>query len=283
MKIIEIEQGSPEWHCFRSEGIGSSDISALMGVSRFKNVSELYEEKVNKASSNKKNWATEKGHEVEATVRSHLEKERNIKYSPICGTNEEHPIIRGSFDGFDLSGKYPPLEIKFVGAQKHMEAKCGKIPYDYLPQIHWLMLVSGEKKLEYCSWNDDDLVTVIVEYDQLYAEKMKEKALTFWHDHILTKIPPVQVNQELQSLFDQYRLIRDSINLYEKELDIVKDKLSKLVSSSEPVSYNGITAGWYERQGSIDWQKVARSFNPTIEDNYLVQFKKIGSKYFQVR
>ncbi len=44
MKIIDLEQGTPEWLEWRKNGIGSSDIATIMGANPYQTPYQLWEE-----------------------------------------------------------------------------------------------------------------------------------------------------------------------------------------------------------------------------------------------
>ena len=45
MNIVELDQRSDNWHRWRTNGVGASDICVLMGSSPYKSPYQLWEEK----------------------------------------------------------------------------------------------------------------------------------------------------------------------------------------------------------------------------------------------
>ena len=83
MKIVgELKQNTPEWHQFRSEGIGASEANIIMGASKFKTPRELWFDKVYGQRKEEKeyNFITEKGHKLEAKARPLFEMEMDADF-----------------------------------------------------------------------------------------------------------------------------------------------------------------------------------------------------------
>ncbi len=65
---ISLEQGTPEWHEYRSMHIGASDAPIIMGVSPWRNVKQLYNEKMG-LHNTRSTPAMQRGVEMEPQAR----------------------------------------------------------------------------------------------------------------------------------------------------------------------------------------------------------------------
>lgn len=84
----------------------------------------------------------------------------------------------GLGDGIGLEIKCPNLDT-FVGYARNP----GKVPADYVPQIHWSMVVTGFKRWDFFAWHPDDAarpVHIEVEWND-YTNAMAE-AMEKFHD-----------------------------------------------------------------------------------------------------
>ncbi|EGR4213379.1 YqaJ viral recombinase family protein [Vibrio metoecus] len=110
----DIRQGSPEWEAWRNEdnGVGSSDVSVIVGKSKYKSCWRLWAEKrglvpLKNLSANPN---VRRGKRLEASVRLTVEKVLNKKLNVCCGHDKSSPWRKASFDGvFD---DLIPVEIK---------------------------------------------------------------------------------------------------------------------------------------------------------------------------
>ena len=111
---IEFEQKTDEWHIWRSQGVGSSDISVLRDNHPEKTRWLLWAEKKGliTPSNVDKNPNVRRGVINESRVRSWLNKRLNQEATVICGYDDEYPWRRASFDAiYDDQGPIP-AEIK---------------------------------------------------------------------------------------------------------------------------------------------------------------------------
>ncbi len=115
----------------RKEGLGASDIAAVLGLSPYKSKHELIKEKMSKEITADElaigeNINVRKGHDLEPLIidkfsdaTGHLTVKPTAQYRMI-----DHPHIKINFDGVaDIVGHYIPVEIKFVSArgEKHYD------------------------------------------------------------------------------------------------------------------------------------------------------------------
>ena len=70
--IIDLEQGTPAWLEWRSQGIGASDAPTIMGENPWKRAADLLDEKCGKLKSNS-NAAMVRGSALEPEARRRFE------------------------------------------------------------------------------------------------------------------------------------------------------------------------------------------------------------------
>lgn len=162
-KIIEAQQGSPEWHKFRATSFGASEASAMLGISSYKTRSQLLKEKatglvpeVDAATQAR----FDRGHEYEAIARPWAEE--------IVGEDLYPVTLAMDIDGITLSASMDGLTmLEDVGWEhKTMNSKLaaslseGVIPDEYHPQLEQQMLVSGAEKIMFMasSGNQDEMM-----------------------------------------------------------------------------------------------------------------------------
>lgn len=178
---MELEHGSQDWLLWRTRGIGSSDAPVLAGVSPWKDVYELWSEKVTGESKVKDNWAMQRGRDLEAVARDIFEFEYGCLVPPRNLVHPKYAFIKASLDGLCEAENYL-VEFKAPGKADLELAKLGVIPDKYYAQVQWQLLVSGCKFGMYvCYDGKTSLYPVKVFPNQRYIKNLVRLARWFWH------------------------------------------------------------------------------------------------------
>lgn len=189
-----MEQGSNAWLEWRRQGIGSSDAPIIMGVSPYTTRRELYEIKVGERVQPENEYITQKGHRLEPIARAHYELISGKDFPPKIGIHAAYPFLRASFDGWN-DEENTGLEIKFVGAQDFEDAKAGKVPERYYPQVQHQLLVSGGRKVVYFAFNGKEGAAVDVYPDIEYIKCLFGELVYFWR-LIESRTPPEEIARD---------------------------------------------------------------------------------------
>ena len=177
MKIIELEQGTDEWHDWRKEGIGASEAPMVLGISTYKTSHKLWQEKTGIVETkDENNFVFEKGKSIEAKARAHFELMNDKDCPPICMEMTEYPFIRASLDGYNAKENFA-LEIKYVGK----DAMEDVIPAHHMAQLQHQMMVCGANDITYIRSNDGvKFKADVVKRDNAYLDNLLSKELSFW-------------------------------------------------------------------------------------------------------
>ena len=150
MKVLNIIQGSPEWHAHRATAFNAGDAPAMMGVSKYKSRAQLIKERatgiipeVDDAIQRRFN----DGHRFEALARPLAEAIIGEELSPITGVEGKYSA---SFDGitFDQSAIFEHKTLnKEISAALCAEGVTEDLDIQYLVQMEHQLMVSGA---EYC-------------------------------------------------------------------------------------------------------------------------------------
>ena len=189
MRIIELSQGSLEWHEHRAKYLGASEISAVLGVSPWEKPKDLFLKKIGYVKENissDKQKLFDKGHSKEIIARDKYELQTLKKFHPMVILNDGYPYLSASLDGLSDDGEL--IEIKYLGLEDYLNVVLGiKIPDKYIPQVQCQMLLAGVDKMTFIGINEsDDIATMTVEKDSLFICDMISKADIFW-GKVLTK------------------------------------------------------------------------------------------------
>lgn len=162
MQLVNLVQGSPEWHAHRAQHFNASDAPAMMGASSYKTRSELIKElatgivpEVDAATQRRFN----DGHQFEALARPLAEKIIGEDLSPCVGTRGKYSA---SFDGLtfmnDTAFEHKTLNSTLRGV---MEAGCtgADLPLQYRVQMEQQAMVSGAERILFMAskWTPEGL------------------------------------------------------------------------------------------------------------------------------
>ena len=184
-------------------GIGGSDVAAILGISLFRTARDLYDDKLNIASAadDAGNWvALEMGHLLEPLVARIFAKKTGLEVFQIkkMFQHPQHPFMLADVDYFVRlpNGKIAILEIKTTNynAKDHWW-KDGEecVPVYYETQGRHYMAVMDIDEIFYCCLygnNEDEVIIRHLYRDREYEQEMIYLEREFWHNHILTRIPP---------------------------------------------------------------------------------------------
>lgn len=259
MKILKLEQNTPEWHLFRREHIGASDCPIVMGKSPYKNPLQLWEEKITGKSGYQSN-AMKRGSELEATVRDWYSSSYE-KIEPAVIQSSENDFMIASIDGMSKDKK-TIVEIKCPGEKVYDEIKHGKIPEYYKWQIQHQLAVSGGDGCVLLVYNGtDDPLHFVIESDLEMQEKLIDEEKAFYQSMLEFTPPkgsdiPIQRDdkdwrQAAKAWIDAKAVLDASI---EHEA-ICRDAL-KYLCENKPCEGAGITVKRYFAKGAVDYAKI---------------------------
>lgn len=169
-----MEQGTDEWLQWRKQGVGGSEVAAILGKCPYKTELQLWREKRGKVE---KVWAQQmhKGHEVENQVRAAYEFATGMDFPPAL---MEAGFMRVSLDGWNAENK-KGIEIKYCGLEK-MEQD---VPEHHMIQMQYQMFVAGVDDWTYIRSNDGiTFKATHIKANPEYQKWIVECVRTFWHN-----------------------------------------------------------------------------------------------------
>jgi len=178
MKIINLEQNTPEWLSFRRSHIGASDAPVIMGANPYKSLKRLWRDKV-LGEKEKDNPMMSWGRDQEANARIHFEISHQCAVLPQVVVHPEHSWMSASLDGLDIGQEFI-VEIKCPGEKNHTLAKNGIIPAHYVPQLQHQLACTGLEDAFYYSFDGYSGVSIHLKRDDEYIKKMIDEEFKFW-------------------------------------------------------------------------------------------------------
>lgn len=191
-----------EWLEYRRLGIGGSDAAAVLGISPFRTARDLYYDKLNIATADDdENWvAKEMGNLLEPLVAKIFARKTGLKiYQRKCMF--QHPLYSWMLADLDYLVELPDgtiaiLEIKTTNynAKDHWWYNGKEIvPVYYESQGRHYMAVMNIDRVYFCCLygnNEDESIIRHIDRDMDYEAELIEMERCFWHDNVLSKVPP---------------------------------------------------------------------------------------------
>lgn len=275
-----MNQQGREWHEWRRQGIGSSQVASIMGCGKYRTELELYEEKISPIPEEEKSsYILEKGKRSEPKARAMFEFMRGIEFPPALVVMDGYPFMRASLDGWNKEFNQI-VEFKYVGRDK------GMIPDHHRAQIQYQLLITGAQVCWYQAYDfKDEVVTLHPLIQELpaanYQAVMFEKCKFFWR-RVLERNPPPAKDEDFKPLkhpdlpkfLQKWKQLGVQIDELQKERDNIEQWAKGLVT--EPRMWaDGIQFIRQTRRGGIDYDKI-----PQLDGVDLEPYRKPDSKEF---
>lgn len=143
--ILEVKQGSQEWHAARDTHFCASDAPAMMGASKYKTRADLLKEKAlgtTEAVSPEKQVLFDRGHAAEASIRAHVASILGDELFPVV---LEEGRLLSSLDGITMDDE-TVFEHKLWSDALAAQIKAGELEPHYYWQLEQQLHVSGAKR-----------------------------------------------------------------------------------------------------------------------------------------
>ena len=191
--------GSPEareeWLKLRRQGIGGSDIAALVGVNPFKSAIDVFLDKTGRGAVVEENEKMKWGKLLEDPVAQEYATVNNYKVqrcnailqhteSPVCLANIDRLILKEN-TGYDTNGI---LEVKTTSYAPAWEGGC--IPDMYALQLQWYLGITGLAWGQFATLVQGQNLIIPPQVSRQLWDHLRLIAERFWQDNVLKNVPP---------------------------------------------------------------------------------------------
>lgn len=289
----------------RSTYLGSADIAAIMRVSKWRTRLDTYLSKVEPVASNVIDPYRERifrrGHKLEPYILEMIVDAlrdaghqvemvaRNQRYR-----HPEHPFLAAEIDGeLIVDGVHVNAEAKSVNRRNHDEwgeEGTDQIPVYYAAQVAFAQAITGRR----ATWVGaifglDDVVMYHLPADDELNATLIGEAVSFWHDHIVPRIPPepetlvdlarmyrtsgpppVEATPEVAWAARRLMEIRAERSRLEKEAEVAEFEIGAYMGESDTLMWQGkkILGFKHEARILVDGKRLQRE-QSDIYDQYL--------------
>ena len=304
MKTILKPTTHEEWLKMREEGIGASEVAAILGLSPWETPFSLWLKKTHQVPPTEETDAMRRGHYLEDAVVQwwmHETGEQVIKASAadIIYVHPQFPYMRVTPDRI-VKGRKKLLEVKSTAINMG-----DTIPDYYLAQVTYQMYVTGihEAELIYIQ-GGLTFGRFIVDYDEAFANFIASEVTAFWEENILGmkepdaitvadlnfKVPKSTPDKSVEAdatALEQISEIREKKAQYEalgKEIDALQDSLKMFMSDSEAIldESGNVLVTWKSGKDKTSFDsKAFAAENPDLYAKYCKTAP--GSRSFLVK
>jgi len=310
MKVIPVQQRTPEWHEWRKGGVSASEMAIILGLSPYKTPWRLWMEQKGRvpAPDLSRNPNVRRGVEMEDNARQLFETEHDALLMPVCAESGMYNIFRCSFDGIDENGI--PVELKVPADStweevKELEEQSAAYQL-YRPQVMFQIFVAEADHgwLVFYHRNEDgteEKVEFRIARDEAMIEEIIEKGLEFW-DSLVHDIEP-ELDPERDHFYptedeavsawrDQAGIYRDcdaEIKKLETQVKALKAKQKKaqgelldLMGEFTQAEFEGLKIARFLVEGTVDWKKLIADKLPDLDESEIDQYRKTSSERCKV-
>lgn len=193
MKIIEFEggQGSEAWLSWRKKVITATDAPIILGLNNFKDMHQLWLEKLGFVEPEPVNDFMTRGQALEPVARNLLGQLLGIYFKPIVIESDEYPWMGASLDGFNFN-KDCICEIKCMKLSKHLQVSEDTIDPCHYAQMQHQLACTNASFCYYASYHPDapDPLTIVeIIPDEEYIKNMIKKEKEFFFETMCNMEP----------------------------------------------------------------------------------------------
>ena len=214
-----------DWLGYRRQGIGGSDVAAIMGVSPFATLRDLYNDKCGNPDviQTEDNWvAKEVGHRLEDLVAKIFAYKTGYKVFAVrkLFRHPFHSFMQANVDFFvELpDGSIAILECKTTNYNSKEKWNDGAVPVNYEWQCrHYMAVMNLSCAYIACLYgnNENEFVYRRIDQDEVIEADMIEMEAHFWNEYVLGRIEPPYT--------ESGDLVLESIRRHYGELDPTVD------------------------------------------------------------
>ncbi|QFJ54331.1 YqaJ viral recombinase family protein [Pseudobutyrivibrio xylanivorans] len=196
-----------EWLNYRRQGIGGSDVSALLGINKWKSELELWLDKVGQSKDDfNDNEAIQWGSLLEPIIRKHFAEVtgKNVKEVKAILQHPAYKFMLADVDGITEDDDHNPaiLEIKTASEFKRGEWE-NDVPTYYQTQVQHYLFVTGLKKAYVAVLIGGNTFKIFeVEADEHIQDMLVSVEKNFWDKVISGTRPEVDGSDAAKSFLD---------------------------------------------------------------------------------
>ncbi len=268
----------------RMSGIGGSDIAAILGISKYRNALDVYNAKKG-IEQFSPNIRMDVGTALEPLIFDYAKREYSMELEKgDFKRHKDYNFIIAHTDGYFYNNdEKGVLEIKTSSGYQDWG---DDIPLEYYLQIQHYLLVNNLNVacLIVLYLNTMKMERYIYKKDDSWHNRIIEKCVDFWNNHILKNIPPEieyqkdvtkimhSPNEYLEVQGDVLTSLQELNNLklarkeYDEKIEEIENHIKELIDDREGIMYNNQVLATYK--SSVTSRFNSKSFKEQNEELY---------------
>jgi putative phage-type endonuclease len=219
--LIRVNPNTTEWHEIRRTGIGGSDASSALGMSKYKTMYQLWDEKRNGCLPMEDNNYMLWGRILEPVIRQQYSDRTGSTVRVLGGVlrDEKHSFMLANPDG--ITDNRILVEIKTARTSDGWgEEGSDEIPQNYLLQVqHYLVITKLDVAHVAVLIGGSDFRIYEIPADKELQEMLIDGENNFWEMVISGKAPPLVNSADLSLSYGQS--VENSIYASDEIIDAV--------------------------------------------------------------
>lgn len=305
---MRTKQQEQQFQEVRSQGIGSSEIAAVLGVDPYTTPYQLWLKKTGRAEAFDGNKYTEAGHKLESAVAEYFADRTGAEITP--GFEDDVHFVHPEFSWARVT---PDRFYRRDGVIGLLECKTTQrnIDPEFLPE-HWfcqnqyqaaVVNAGAMDHVQECAiawlFRGIDFHYHLFEVNPVFGDFLINAAGEFWEKYVLTDTPPemetrsdvvsayrthtggkiIQATDELMKDYEDLVEIRDRIKELSAKENEIKERLQLIMKDAEAIQYFEETIITWKASKPVKRldQKALRENEPEIWEAYMKEGKPIRS------
>jgi putative phage-type endonuclease len=259
--IIQLVQGSPEWHAHRRGLRNASETPAVLGISPWVTPYQLWLLKTGRAEPTV-NVAMRNGTALEPLARHAYEVETGNVMQPLV---LQDGLYSASLDGMTLEGDLiVEIKVPYKGQASALwqAVEAGEVPGHYLAQIQHQLMVSGAASAHLWVFDGERGLLRVIEPDAAAVQAIRAAWDTFT-TFLDTDSPPPLADADTVHRDDAqwaeaaqaYALAKQAAVASDEALDRAKEALVALARHPREQGA-GVSVTRFWKAGNVDYKKV---------------------------
>ena len=279
-RFVRVRQRSAEWLALRQQGIGASDVPAVLGLSPYKSRLTLWLEKRGEIDPSVVGAAAERGVILEDAVATMYSRQtgRRLRQSHGMYVRRDLPWMYASLDRLTVGGDQRIVEIKTSASPAW---SINPVPLDVVAQVRWQMAVTGIDVVDVAALLGGLVFRVeTIERDLEIERQMIDEVSDFWQS-IVDGVQPdathldtgllgqiyrgdpdetIYGNDEVALLLSRYLDARSAAQQADRDVDTIEVEIKEIMQTATRLDADRYVATWRESAGReiIDWESIAR-------------------------
>lgn len=298
--LLPADATEEQWHEARAQGIGGSDVAAILGLDKYRGPRKVYEEKA--GYRERENTAMRAGKYMEPVIARWFEDDTGLATEVPPGTlvHVDHPWARVNVDRYVLEDGIVVAPLEMKNRSEYLSDDwdgAEQAPDGPALQAHWATAVGGWSHSYVAGLVGGNRLVIFRQErnEELCAELLRQCGAWFQR-HVVEGFPPpvdgLESTKELLaalwevrpeavaevpyddalSLLGRRNALRAQIKALETELTTVENEMRDTAKDAEIVRADGKTAWTWKQNGNFsektfraDYPDLVASYTTTVE------------------